>query len=141
MFVLGLSPKYIKEVANLHEFIKGLRRIKEIPFITMGIIQKIYNLSHDSMPSYIMWFHDNELLETTRLISCKFIQRLIKVEFIGSGFVVWTWFKGRGICPRGEFVCIGIEYFSIYNMVLLCAYIPIRFTTVWKGILPTFRLG
>jgi hypothetical protein len=83
----------------------------------MGIIKKKYNLSHDSMSSYIMWLHDNELLETTRLISCKFIQQLFKVEFIGSGFVVWTWFKGRGICPRGEFVCIGIEYFSIYNMV------------------------
>ncbi len=139
MFILGLFPKYIKEVANLHEFIKGLG-IKEIPFITMGIMRKIYNLSHDSMWSYIMWFHDNELLETTRLISCKFIQQLIKVEFIGSGFVVWTWFKGSGICPRGEFVFIGIEYFSVYNMVFLCAYIPIRFTMVWKGILPTFRL-
>jgi hypothetical protein len=79
-------------------------------------------------------------LETTKLISCKFIQQLIKVEFIGSGFVVWTWFKRRGICPREEFVFIGIEYFLVYNMVLLCAYIPIRFTMVWKGILPTFRL-
>jgi hypothetical protein len=85
---LGLFPEYMKEVVNLHEFIKGLGRIKEIPFITMGIIKKNYNLSHDSMSSYIMWFHDNELLETTKLISCKFIQQLIKVEFIGSGFVV-----------------------------------------------------
>jgi hypothetical protein len=58
MFILGLFPKYIKEVANLHEFIKGLGRIKEIPFITMGIMKKIYNLLHVSMSSYIMWFHN-----------------------------------------------------------------------------------
>jgi hypothetical protein len=69
---LGFLPKTIEEVGNLHELIKGVGRMKETPVTTMGITKNFFSLPQigksDSMLNYILWFHESEFYETTKLI-------------------------------------------------------------------------
>jgi hypothetical protein len=78
MFILGFFPKCIREVVNLYESLNDLGRVGKTLFIIMGITKKNCNLLHldknDSMSSYILWFHENELSKTTKLISYESIR-------------------------------------------------------------------
>jgi hypothetical protein len=85
MFILGFFPKNIEEVGNLHELIKGLGRMKETPFTTMGITKNFFSLPHigksDSMLNYILWFHESEFSKTTKLISYESFQQFLTSRF------------------------------------------------------------
>jgi hypothetical protein len=86
----------------------------------MGIIKKICSIFHvdnnDSMLSYILWFHANKFLKTTRLTLYKPIQQFFKVEYIVEWVchVIRTSFKGRGFEQEGEFI------FPKYRIFFMC---------------------
>jgi len=132
--ILGLLPKCIEELVDLHESTKGLGRIGKTPFTTMGIIKNFCNILHvdnnDSMLSYILWFHANKFLKITRLITYKSIQQFSKVEYIVEWvcYVIKTSFKRRGFEQEEEFM------FPKYK-VFLCAFNLARLTMVQQEIL------
>jgi hypothetical protein len=118
--ILGLFPKCIEKIVDFHKSTEGLGRIRKTPFTTMGIIKNFCSIRHvdnnDSMLSYILWFHANKFLKTTRLISYKFIQQFSKVEYIVEWvcYVIRTSFKGRGFDQEGEFK------FPKYRIFFMC---------------------
>ncbi len=138
MFILGFFPKNIEEVGNLHGLIKGVGRMKETPFITMGITKNFFSLPHigksDSMLNYILWFHESEFSETTKLISYDSFQ-----QFWISRFLLWIgmeFLRKKHMCKKGVYV-LGVHFFLGHDMVLFCIYNIVGFTMVQNGILVT----